>query len=109
MNNTFYDNSSGVSGFAGAIILRNNLFWENGTNATGDDFNFGDVEYCLTQANSNYSSGTGILNNVNPLFVNVADPDGADNLFGTAHDGLRLRPTSPLIRWVQVQELPLRI
>lgn len=32
-----------------------------------------------------------------PLFVNAADPDGADNVFGTADDGLRLSPRSPFI------------
>jgi predicted outer membrane repeat protein len=32
-----------------------------------------------------------------PMFVNVADPDGADNKWGTADDGLRLQAGSPAI------------
>jgi hypothetical protein len=33
------------------------------------------VSYCLTQANSVYSSGTGIINNQDPLFVDAANGD----------------------------------
>ncbi len=41
-----------------------------------------------------------VLNNCinsNPLFVNLTDADGADNIFMTADDGLRLQCTSPAI------------
>ena len=35
--------------------------------------------------------------NADPLFVNVADPDGPDNLWFTADDGLLLKENSPAI------------
>ena len=41
-----------------------------------------------------------IMNNTlngNPLFVNLADGDGADNVWGTSDDGLRLQCGSPAI------------
>lgn len=34
---------------------------------------------------------------VSPGFVNAADPNGADNIFGTNDDGLRLNPGSPAV------------
>jgi len=40
--------------------------------------------------------GTGNIN-ADPLFVNAADPDGADNIHRTADDGLRLQACSPAI------------
>ena len=50
-------------------------------------------------------SGSGNIN-ANPLFVNEADPDGADNIFGTADDGLRLQSTSPGINTGQNALVP---
>jgi hypothetical protein len=35
--------------------------------------------------------------NVDPLFVDAADPDGADGTLGTTDDGLRLQASSPAI------------
>ncbi len=35
--------------------------------------------------------------NTNPLFINPTDPDGADNVWATADDGLRLSLCSPLL------------
>lgn len=35
--------------------------------------------------------------NGNPLFVNYSDGDGADNIWGTADDGLRLQCSSPAV------------
>jgi virulence-associated protein VapD len=65
-------------------IIKNSIFWENLKN--GSNFGSGaDIEdvsssspivsYCLTQANSDYSSGTGIINNQDPLFVDAVNGD----------------------------------
>jgi hypothetical protein len=51
----------------------------------------------LTQPNSFFSGGSGIINNQNPLFVNENDPDGPDDIFGTSDDGLVLLSNSPAI------------
>jgi predicted outer membrane repeat protein len=108
-NTTFATNEANTNG--GAIFsysyptLTNNIFWDNtrgGNNAlAGSDIaNTGstsNVTYCITQSNSSYSTGTGILNNQNPLFVNASDPDGVDNTWSTMDDGLALQDTSPAI------------
>ena len=41
--------------------------------------------------------GMNLVIDADPLFVNAADPDGSDNLFGTADDGFRLQAGSPAI------------
>jgi Abnormal spindle-like microcephaly-assoc'd, ASPM-SPD-2-Hydin len=42
------------------------------------------------------SSAVSILN-LDPLFVNISDPDGPDNTWGTADDGLKISAGSPAI------------
>ena len=37
-----------------------------------------------------------LISSGDPLFVNIADPDGPDNLWGTADDGFRISAGSPL-------------
>ncbi|MBP6663651.1 MAG: right-handed parallel beta-helix repeat-containing protein, partial [Chitinophagales bacterium] len=121
-NNTFYNNTSTFLGGAihiggGTNTLTNNIFWDNktGTDATipGADF------YVLTNDNtftnnllqlaaSNYTTvgsgtydlGTAASGNIfaqDPLFINAADIDGADNIHRTADDGLRLVYGSPAL------------
>ena len=36
-----------------------------------------------------------------PLFVNISDPDGADNTWGTADDGFRINAGSPAIGFIR--------
>ncbi|MCC5945937.1 MAG: choice-of-anchor D domain-containing protein [Bernardetiaceae bacterium] len=93
-NNTFYNNSvsnegAGVHAFNGSATCvqkyRNNIFWGNllggTTDVLGADIfkanNNGiyDVAYCLMQANSSFSEGISIINNVDPLFVDQANDD----------------------------------
>jgi len=115
-NNTIYNNAAvyvggGVYASNNAALStqnhHNNLFWDNLQEGSNDvegadiyrenitgTYNF---THNLTQANSIYSSGTGIINNQNPLFVNPANPAGADGIHRTADDGLRLQTGSPVI------------
>lgn len=44
-----------------------------------------------------YFTGTGNLGFINPSFVNEADPDGPDNIYGTADDGLRINNNSACV------------
>jgi parallel beta-helix repeat protein/predicted outer membrane repeat protein len=89
-NNTFHNNSAtnnggGVYAEQGITTLTNNIFWQNkkGGNSSiagADIQNYNNtntltISYCLTQANSNYASGTGIINNQDPLFTNAANGD----------------------------------
>ena len=110
INNTFYANSAtnggGIFTQVGTNTLSNNIFWGNlkgsSTTIAGADIAnsatapaTNNITYCLTQQNSIYSTGTGIINNQNPLFVNAAGIDGADNTHRTADDGLCLSCGSP--------------
>ena len=106
-NTTFYENigSNGGAMFNNnnSPIVNNCIFWKNkkGTSisSAGSDISGGTptVIYCITQNNSNFSSGTGIVNNQSPLFINASDPDGADNVWMTKDDGLKLKSTSPAV------------
>jgi len=90
---------------APALTVTNCIFWDNtksgSTNISGADIeNSGSspvVTYSLTQDNSPHSTGTGIINNQNPLFDNANDGNGADNQWMTADDGLRILGSSPVI------------
>ena len=42
-----------------------------------------------------------LINSSDPLFVNIADPDGPDNTWGTADDGFRIRAGSPAIGFIR--------
>jgi len=97
INNTFfnekaYAGSSSVHFKSGGSerYLQNNIFYQNTSTAGGNlpNWNLGSS---TTAASSNN------LENINPMFVNASDPDGADNTWGTADDGLRLLSSSPAI------------
>ncbi len=71
----------------------NSVIWGN-TGIIPDIYNSGStpaVTYSLVQ-----QAGTGNIA-ANPLFLNPADPDGADNILGTADDGLQLQSGSPAV------------
>ena len=104
INCTFYANTAAVRGGAyssvsNSINGKNCVFFGNkkgtSTNVSGADTYGGSFTYSLTQSNSNFSSGTGIVNNQDPLFINASDPDGADNVWMTADDGLSFFSNSP--------------
>ena len=46
------------------------------------------------------------LLDADPLFVNIADPDGPDDIWGTEDDGLRLQSSSPAIGLGDASFLP---
>ena len=114
LNVTFSNNTSGSEG-GGILIYHGNtsvtitncVFWGNkiGTSSTvnGADIDKGGkapvptVTHSLTQQNSSYSTGTGMINNQDPLFAKASDPDGVDNIWMTEDDGLRLNSNSPAV------------
>ena len=121
-NNTLSGNWAGNGGGVytnnGTNAFINNIFWGNkkGTNA-----NILAADYFATNTNSNiftnnlfqlatsnyptdaslpYGIGTGASGNIfatDPLFVDAADIDGADNIHRTTDDGLLLSTCSPAI------------
>ena len=120
-NNTLYNNSANYSGggiitWSGTNTLKNNIFWANqkaGSSTTaGADYEnsttlsatntFENNMLQLPNNTTNYptTGGTTYTNNIyatDPLFINPADPDGADNIHRTADDGLSIQPCSPAI------------
>lgn len=85
-------NNGGLK-ISGKATMRNSILWGNSNG----------------QIMPNNSSSTTFFNSivqdggfenastVDPLFADAADPDGPDNIFGTADDGLRLLPCSAAI------------
>ena len=101
--NTASSNGGGMYNDVSSPTITNTIFWENikgttATNVAGADIYTASgtvtITYSLTQENSSYSSGTGMINNQDPLFINASDPDGADDLWMTGDDGLVLSSTS---------------
>src|SRR5690606_12289628 len=102
----FYNDTSGPATLTQSIensILFNNLSPE-GTEVFNDGGST-TFSYSLILFSGGSGAGwdplTGIDggNNIDtsPGFVDAADPNGADNLFGTDDDGLRLMPGSPAV------------
>ena len=112
-NNTSSFAGTAFSGFAKATF-RNCIFWNNvptvnpvaGRNEilsqetnTANQPNFTNCIIRDASGSPLAVTNTIITNslNSNPLFVNLADGDGPDNIFMTADDGIRLQCTSPAI------------
>lgn len=116
INCTFANNTSSFagtafSGFADALY-RNCIFWNNnptsssvaGRNEIFSQDNRSQYWPTFTNCIIRDASGsplsvtntvTSNILNGNPLFINYSDGDGADNIWGTADDGLRLQCSSP--------------
>lgn len=82
-NWAFSDGGAVINGDGSSPTFINCIFWNNiqdfAINEIGSDiFEEGTTSIvinCITQENSLYSSGTGILNNYNPLFVDEGNND----------------------------------
>jgi len=96
-NCTFYGNSASSTGgfmfnYQSNPTIKNCIVWGN-SNAIANLSSTPAVSYTLIQGGF---IGTGNLN-VNPLFVNAADPAGVDGIHRTGDDGLRVQTSSPAI------------
>ncbi|PQJ10532.1 hypothetical protein CJD36_011190 [Flavipsychrobacter stenotrophus] len=97
VNNTFYKDSAmrdggaiKTIGSAGVYKMANNIFYGNiGGTATQDT--------CLRSLGGFYGSFSNSYSGADPLFINALDPVGADAIWATADDGLRLQNCSPAI------------
>ncbi|MGB1216518.1 MAG: right-handed parallel beta-helix repeat-containing protein, partial [Saprospiraceae bacterium] len=100
-NNTANNNGGGMYNYnSSSPDIINCIFWKNSSITAADSDIEGDgsggptVSYSLLQIYA--GSMTNSIVGQNPLFVDESDPDGADDIPGTADDGLRLRPCSPV-------------
>ncbi len=117
INTTFFSNSVTATGFGGGVyndnsspIITNTIFAGNTRGGTGSivaadiaDLNGANTtaSYCFLQmpySTNNYLSN--ILNSAgniyaqDPLLINTNSPIGADNIWGTADDGLQINQNS---------------
>jgi len=104
VNNTFYaDSTNGKGGAIGAtsttgtLGVFNNVFYKNSSLSGNSDVD--NITTLYTQANNSF----GITD---PLFVNEANLPGADGIWATGDDGLKLKATSPLINGGDNSKLP---
>ena len=114
INNTFTNNTSGnayntlgvLNGVQAttSFVFRNNIMWGNNYDQAYNNIQMvrnSSSNASVTVTNNliedGYSGGGTSANNLdaNPLFTNAADPDGADNIWGTADDGLMVQSCSP--------------
>ncbi|KQS27944.1 right-handed parallel beta-helix repeat-containing protein [Dyadobacter sp. Leaf189] len=112
INNTFHSNTASASGGVlyaqlAAATLYNNILWGNQAAQSANN-NFFLYATSFTGGN-NIIQGVPLDNgddSPDPLFVNPAQPAGADLIFGTADDGLRLQLCSPAINAGNATYLP---
>ncbi len=100
INCTFYGNNSNNGGgiynaFSSKPIIKNSIFWKNSESIGNNNNEFDVPVVSYSDIEGGYAGFANI--NQDPLFVNETDPDGADNIFGTADDGLALQSSSPCI------------
>jgi hypothetical protein len=112
-NNTSRFAGTSYSGFSDAVF-RNCIFWNNNPTSSSvagrneifsqetrpqfwPTFNNCIIRDATGSPLSVTNTVTSNILNGNPLFVNYNDGDGADNIWGTADDGLRLQCSSPAI------------
>lgn len=88
-NSTIHHN--GENGVLGNVAISNCIIW--GNDKLMNSSSTITTEYCIVQGGR---SGTGIISE-DPQLFNTADGDGADNIWFTDDDGLRLKLCSPAI------------
>ena len=93
-NNSAISNGGGIYNNQTNSTLKNTIVWDNISGGTAGIFNNVSTP-TITYSNIQGLAPAGTNISTNPLFVNSADPDGPDNIFMTADDGLRLGCNSP--------------
>jgi hypothetical protein len=87
--------------------FNNCVLWGN-THVSNYNSDLPTLNYCINSDTTNVYLGAGNIN-ADPLYVNVNDPDGPDNIWGTADDDLRLLCASPGINTGNNNSLPTGI
>jgi len=116
INCTIIKNTDGAEVFGNEnnsiLNIRNSILWNNNFNYTGDIYyqivintfnneilnNPGSSTNISNSVTRIYNNGgTGNLVAIDPRFINLDNPSGADGIFGTNDDGLQLCSCSPAI------------
>jgi hypothetical protein len=77
--------------FSGSTAVSNSIIWGN----TNSKLHFEPTETTYSLVEGGYAGAGNI--DADPLFVDASDPDGPDDVWMTADDGLALLPGSPCI------------
>ncbi|PIQ24624.1 hypothetical protein COW36_11445 [bacterium (Candidatus Blackallbacteria) CG17_big_fil_post_rev_8_21_14_2_50_48_46] len=92
-----FSENTGTAGHAihmgsGNLNLRNSIVWDNEANPINLQTNLLTSLYSVLRDLGSYTLQAGSTGNVatDPAFLAIADPDGADNLYFSADDGLSL-------------------
>ncbi len=81
-------------------MISNSIIWGNTGGGTQGIHNTGSTSVSKSIVQAGFTPCTDCLGtngNLDPIFANSADPDGADNKWATADDGIRLSDCSPAI------------
>lgn len=117
INCTIIKNSGGAEVFGNAnssvLNIKNSILWNNNFNYVGDTYNQIQINTYSKEITNNTSSVVNISNSltriygtngtngnmvaIDPRFININNPAGADGIFGTADDGIQLCSCSPAI------------
>lgn len=92
-NNTASNVGNGIYDVRSSPVLTNCLIWAGGVHQINETLflNNSSIEGGIASVTGAGTVTDGGNNDANPpVFVNSADPDGADNLFFTADDGMQL-------------------
>jgi drug/metabolite transporter superfamily protein YnfA len=97
-NCTIAKNGTGINILVGTVTLKNTIVAENtaavsSPNIRGNNLSASSAYNLIGTEGGNGGLTNGTNNNkvgVSPLFANSNDPDGADNILGTADDGFSL-------------------
>ncbi|MCF2490839.1 right-handed parallel beta-helix repeat-containing protein [Dyadobacter sp. CY347] len=90
------------------VTVENSVIWNNSAPASALIYSSASTSTLNNNIIQETHPGT---NNIvaDPLFVNAANPAGADNILGTSDDGLRLQPCSPAINAGDQANVPSEI
>jgi ELWxxDGT repeat protein len=101
-NTATVGNGGGVNAYGvGGQSFTNCIFWGNAAGSSGPQINQGTGTSTATFCDFQSAFPAGVTCSscitADPLFTNSADPDGADNIWATADDGLIPIATSPVL------------
>jgi ELWxxDGT repeat protein len=99
-NNTAVTAAGAIYNFSNTgVTLIDDIFWGNSAPSSPVISGTSNAQYCDFQGGAIPSGVTDNGGNIysDPLFVNAASPTGADNVYATPDDGLRLQSGSPCV------------
>lgn len=101
VNNLATSAGGGINNYLSNPIIRSTIIWNNNSPILSGIANNGGtpvVSYSIVQnGNSPCTSCPNTNGNIDPLFMNILDSNGTDNIWGSIDDGLQLSLNSPAL------------